>query len=352
MRSLSRFKAGLFATALVTGSLIASAQAPVAQPAGPAPGPPPAAAPAGPPPRAAADPRVQQRTYVFKDTNEEIPYGVFVSSKVSKDKKNPLIVALHGLGGDQNTMLRGAALDLAEAGGYILVGPMGYNSSGWYGAPSTMAGGTGGATGGVAMGGPRGGARPGGPPGGPPGAGPARGPGAGPGAGRGPGPGGPGGPPGAARPPPTTLGVPNEVSQRSEKDVMTVLEMIRQEFNVDENRMYIMGHSMGGAGAIYLGVKHASLWAGIGAIAPAHAPAGIYAQNYDLTPAKHIPMIIVQGDMDPLVPFAGVRDWIEKMKELNITHQYIEIAGGDHGNVLNNVPDIFAFFAKHSKAAR
>jgi poly(3-hydroxybutyrate) depolymerase len=354
MRSLSVMKAGLF-TALVAGSLIASAQVPVAQP----PGQPPAAAPAGPPPRAAADPRVQQRTYTFKDTNEEIPYAVFVSSKVSRDKKNPLIVALHGLGGDQNTMLRGSALQLAEEGGYILVGPMGYNSSGWYGAPAAMAGGTGGAGGGVGMGGPRGAGpgagRPGGPPGGgPPGAGPAAGPGAGPGAIRGPGPGGgPGGPPGAVRPPPTTLGTPNEVSQRSEKDVLTVLDMIKKEFNVDENRTYLMGHSMGGAGSIYLGVKHASVWAGIGAIAPAHAPAGIYPQNYDLTPAKNIPMIIVQGDMDTLVPVAGVRQWIDKMKELEITHQYIEVAGGDHGNVLTTgVPDIFAFFAKHSKASR
>jgi predicted esterase len=117
--------------------------------------------------------------------------------------------------------------------------------------------------------------------------------------------------------------------------------------------MYIMGHSMGGAGAIYLGVKHASLWAGIGAIAPAHAPAGITAANYSLEPAKQIPLIIVQGDADPLVPYAGVREWIAKAKDLGITHQYIEIAGGDHGSVLTTgVPDIFAFFGKHSRGRR
>jgi predicted peptidase len=131
---------------------------------------------------------------------------------------------------------------------------------------------------------------------------------------------------------------------------MTVLDMIRKEFNVDANRIYIMGHSMGGAGAIYLGVKHASIWAGIGAIAPAHAPAGIFAQNYSLAPAKNIPMIIVQGDQDPLVPVAGVRQWVDQMKELNITHQYIEMAGGDHGSVLTTgVPDVIGFFNKHSK---
>jgi poly(3-hydroxybutyrate) depolymerase len=297
--------------------------------------------------RGAVDPRVQQRTYIFKDTNEELPYAVFVSSKVSKDKKNPLIVALHGLGGDQNTMMRGNALQLAEEGGYIMVGPMGYNSSGWYGAPSAMAAGTGGAGGGVGFGGGRGG----------PGAGAGRGgaPGAGPGAGAGRGA-GPGGGPGAGAgrgAGPATLGTPNETSQRSEKDVMNVLDMIKKEFNVDENRTYLMGHSMGGAGAIYLGVKYASIWAAVGAEAPATAPAGITPDNFSLEPAKNVPMIIVQGDMDTLVPVAGARRWIEKMKELKMTHEYVEVAGGDHGSVLTTgAADIFAFFGKHTKVSR
>jgi len=46
---------------------------------------------------------------------------------------------------------------------------------------------------------------------------------------------------------------------------MNVLDMIRKEFNIDENRTYLMGHSMGGAGSIYLGVKYASIWAAVGA---------------------------------------------------------------------------------------
>lgn len=353
MGSLSTWKSGLV-TALAAASLIASAHAQAPQPAG---GPPAAGAPARagqPGGRAAIDPRVQQRTYTFQDTGEELPYAVFVSSKVTKDKKAPLIVALHGLGGDQNTMLRGNALQLAEEGGYILVGPMGYNSSGWYGAPSPMAAGTGGAGGGVGMGGPRRGGGPGGGP--PPGAAPGGAPGAGPGAGPprgamppGAGPGaGPGRGGGAA---PTTLAASNETSQKSEKDVMTVFDMIRKEFNVDENRTYIMGHSMGGAGAIYLGVKHASNWAAIGAIAPATQPAGINPVNYSLAPAKGIPMIVVQGDMDPLVPhLTSTRPWIEQMKELGITHKYIEEVGGDHGTVITSgVPEIFAFFAQHSR---
>ena len=42
-------------------------------------------------------------------------------------------------------------------------------------------------------------------------------------------------------------------------------------------------------------------------------------------------MIIVQGDMDTLVPVAGTRLWIEKMKDMKMTYEYVEVAGGDHG---------------------
>lgn len=49
-----------------------------------------AQAPAGGAPKAgpakAPDPRVQQRKYHFADTNEELPYALFVFSKVTRDK--------------------------------------------------------------------------------------------------------------------------------------------------------------------------------------------------------------------------------------------------------------------------
>jgi len=333
MTSLSGRKTALLA-ALAAGFLIVSTHVQLAQQ--PAPG---AAAASGQRGgRGAVDPRVQQRSYVFADTGEKLNYAVFVSSKVSKDKKNPLIVALHGLGGDQNTMMRANALQLAEEGGYIMVGPMGYNSGGWYGAPARF--GTGGGRGAPGNGAPRG--ANGAPPAGAPPAGARQG-------------GAPGGRAGfgAITAGGTALTDPEKLHAASEKDVMNVLDMIRKEFNVDENRTYLMGHSMGGAGSIYLGVKYASIWAAVGAEAPATAPAGLTPDNYSLEPAKNIPMIIVQGDMDTLVPVAGTRLWVEKMKELKMTYQYVEVPGGDHGSVLTSgAPDIFAFFAKHTKTSR
>jgi predicted peptidase len=188
--------------------------------------------------RGPVDQRVQQLTYAFADTGEQMPYALFVSSKVTKDKKNPLIISLHGLNGDQNTMVRERlrSVDLAEEGGYILVAPMGYNSAGWYGIPPGPA---------------RGGANP---------AGAAQR-----GTGNGAGARGRGGVVAGG----TAITDAGKVREASEKDVMTVLGMIRKEFNVDERRIYLMGHSMGGAGTYYLGSKHPEIWAALAPIAPA-----------------------------------------------------------------------------------
>lgn len=321
------FKVGLIA-GLVLSFEIAWSQVQLAQQPGPAT----AAgqqAPRGGGQRGRVDPRVQQRVYVFKDTNEFLPYAVFVSSKVRKDKKSPLIVALHGLGGDQNTMVRESyrAVELAEQGGYILVAPMGYNSGGWYGIP---------------VGAPRGNrgapnaANPAAPPRGN-GANPPAAP-RGDGAGRGANP--------AATAGGTAVTDAAKVRDVSEKDTLNVLEMMRKEFNIDEHRTYLMGHSMGGAGTLYLGVKYPSNWAAIAAIAPA-----AFGLNPDsLASIKDMPVIIVQGDADTAVPVANTRRWADKLKELNMTHEYHEIPGGDHGSVIaTGMPDIFAFFSKHTR---
>ena len=71
----------------------------------------------------AQDPRAQTRMYHFEDTNEDLPYSLYVSSKVKKDQKIPLVVTLHGLGAPQTIMMGKTAIDLAEEAGYILVAP-------------------------------------------------------------------------------------------------------------------------------------------------------------------------------------------------------------------------------------
>jgi poly(3-hydroxybutyrate) depolymerase len=270
------------------------------------------AAPVNRPP----DPRVQQRKYHFADTNEDLPYALFVSSKVTKAKKAPLIVALHGVFGDGNSLLRGNTLDLAEEGGYIVVGPMGYNPQGWYGSPVIVMG--------------RGG----------------------PGRGRGPGAGAPGGPnrggpgPGAGRAP--QIPDPPNLAELSEKDVMNVLAIVRAEFNVDEKRTYLMGHSMGGAGALFLGPKYVDQWAAVASM----APAAFLMKPESLAPVKDkMPLFLAHGDADTVVPTDVGRRWAKEATELQMKDfEYLELPGADHGTVIaQSMPDIFKFFSEHTR---
>src|SRR5688500_4982435 len=310
-----------------------SAQQPAApaaqQPAAPAvPGAPAVQVPGrgrGPQP---VDPRVQIRTHHFAETNEDIPYALFVSSKVRKEQKAPMIVTLHGLGGTHATTMTPHAIDLAQGGAYIRRAPTGYNPRGGFGAPAPEG----------RRGAPPANAAPN-----------AAAPNA-----AAPNPAAPTPPAAAAQgrrgAPPAGLGNgandPPNLRQLSEKETLQVIDLVRKEFTVDDARTYLMGHSMGGAGTLYLGITYPQRWAAVAAI----APAAFSVDKEGLARIPKMPVMIVHGDMDTVVPTSVGRAWVEAMKSLQMNYQYIEVPGGDHGSVISShQSDIFAFFAKHSR---
>jgi predicted peptidase len=226
--------------------------------------------------------KILKRTYFFKEAGKDMEYALFVPKGYDGKKATPLVVALHGLYATPQIQIRYPGLtDQAQKHGYIVVAPMGYNTKGWYGS--------------FGMKSPK--------------------------------------------------WQPENLGELSEKDVMNVLELIRKEFVIDPDRIYLMGHSMGGGGTWHLGLKYPDLWAALGPIAPA-----IFSSPNELTKIKHLPVILVQGDKDKLVPVATARKWAAKMKELGMTHQYIEVKDGDHiFPAFQKLPEIFDFFDKHPK---
>ena len=287
--------------ALLAASTLASAQN----------GPPPQVLPEGIRGGSEIEPErgVEIRHYTFKPTGEQLPYAVYVSSKVRKDQKAPLIVALRGFTGTTLTLVRGTAVDLAEQGGYILVGVIGYNNRAGYGGPPP-------------------------PPPAPPGAAPPP-PSAGPPA-----------PPMPRTLPPLVGGSAEtdaaKVNAYSEQDVMNVLALVRQEFNIDDRRIYLMGHSQGGGGARHLAEKYSDIWAGVALLAPA-------LFNVQLTPESkitHVPLLLAVGDQDSLLP--SVHAFSMRLDELHVAHEYLEMPGINHGTVImSSMPAVFRFFGKH-----
>lgn len=225
---------------------------------------------------------ILKRNYFYKEAGKDMEYALFVPNGYDGKKPFPLIVALHGLMATPQIMIRYPGFtDLAQKHGYIIVAPMGYNVVGWYGSKGMK----------------------------------------------------------------SPKSNPENLGELSEKDVMNVLELTRKELNIDPNRTYLMGHSMGGGGTWHIGLKYPEHWAALAPIAPA-----IYRSPDELTKIKHLPVILVQGEKDSLVPVKMARNWAAKMKELGMTHEYIEVKGGDHiFPAFQKLPEVFAFFNKHTK---
>src|SRR6185295_14026528 len=145
-----------------------------------------------------------KRHYPLDAANEIIPYRMYVPTAYNGGKAFPLIVALHGLGGTEDSFFDGYDKQLpplAEQHGYIVAAPLGYRVDGSYGW-------------------------------------------------------------GVGAPPAD----PNvrRTQELSEQDVMQVLQRVRQQYKIDESRIYLMGHSMGGIGTWKVAPKHPDVWAALG----------------------------------------------------------------------------------------
>ena len=130
---------------------------------------------------------------------------------------------------------------------------------------------------------------------------------------------------------------PQNLGELSEMDVLNVLGIVKNDFSIDEDRVYLMGHAMGGGGTLHLGVTHPSIWAGLAALGPSY-----YADPTVLSAAKHIPTIIVAGDDDEHLPIKDVRKLVTQLEHLETKHRYVEIEDGDHYHSMAENPEMIA----------
>ena len=226
------------------------------------------------------DPRVQHLSYVFEETGETIPYALFIPSAYDVEIKTPLLVSLHGLTRTHDWLMGyEGLLDHADELNFIVVTPLGYTRQGWYGSWSRGTDGR-------------------------------------------------------------SLEVEGAYSQR---DVMNVVELVKEAYSIDPERVYLWGHSMGGAGTYHLAMEYPDMWAATAVVAPA-APQ--VRKPSDLRLIQHLPMLVLQGTKDRLVH--STRVWVEEMRRLNMNVEYDEMVGEDHSLFISknkkNVRRLLDFF--------
>jgi predicted esterase len=133
----------------------------------------------------------------------------------------------------------------------------------------------------------------------------------------------------------------------AEKDVMDVLADVKKRFNIDEDRTYLTGLSMGGGGTLWIGLTRPDIWAALAPVCPA-PPQG----TDDLaTNGLNLPFYFFHGDADQAVPVTVSRDWTKKLKDMGASVEYSEYPGVNHNSWENAYADasIFDWFAKFKR---
>ena len=245
------------------------------------------------PPLTASQQRILECTYHLPEANADIPYTLFVPSAYDPKKPAPLIVDLHGLNiTPLQQILFDGTTDFAERYGFIVLAPMGFDLSSWWGSR-------------------------------------------------------------AGKPVATSAMKPGSdvhysSSELAEIDAMAVLKLIREKYAIDRDRIYLMGHSMGGAGTYYLGGKYNEIWAGLAVISGAGGIADGAAERY-----KSLPTLIMHGGKDSIVPVATSHRAVAALQSVGAPHLYLEFPDKDHEFWIRRgaaqMEKVFLFFSLVSK---
>ncbi len=229
-----------------------------------------------------------------------MPYRIYVPTTWDGKKSLPIVLFLHGAGANESTYLDiagGLLRQLAEKHGYIVVSPLGFTPLGAYGNPLRL---------------------------------PAVF--------------------GQSATAATQRAAITPERQReldlSELEVITVLEIVTEEYRADRSRTFLAGHSMGSGGVWHLAARYPERWR---AIAPMSGPF-VDKEIYPFERIRNLPMFITEGT-GATPSLAGSRALVKFMRAGHFDFDYLEV-DGDHGGMVPMVwPAIFDFFDRVSARA-
>ncbi len=242
----------------------------------------------------------QQRQYTFAPTGQQLPYRIYVPKSWDGKSALPIVLFLHGAGANERTYLDqadGIVRTLAERHGYIVVSPLGFTPMGAFGSPLRL---------------------------------------------------------------PAVFGQSQIAAEQraavtparrrelalSELDVITVLDIVTEEYGADRSRTFLAGHSMGSGGAWHLAVRYPERWR---AVAPMSGPF-IDAETYPFDLIRKLPLLVTEGTAaEPSL--AGSRALAQFLREGKFQFEYVEV-DGNHGSMVPMVwPRVFEFFDAVSRGS-
>lgn len=107
-------------------------------------------------------------------------------------------------------------------------------------------------------------------------------------------------------------------------DVIEMIEELGEALPIDEDRIYILGYSMGGYGVWSLLGKEPDLFAAAVPIAGGGNPS-------DAREMKNVPIWAFHGDKDDVVKVEETRKMVEALEKARANYKYTEFPGAGHG---------------------
>jgi len=163
-------------------------------------------------------------------------------------------------------------------------------------------------------------------------------------------------------------------------DALEVLKQIKEHYPIDENRIHLTGHSMGGHGVWHVGLTHPDLFASASPGAgwtnhELYVPwtwqkSAIYAEPWQLEirnqalrtdnqlarveNASNLPIYILQGGADDNVPAFQARLYAKRLNRLGFDYHYEEVPEKPHwwsdsGIACVNWPRMMEFMQKQAR---
>jgi predicted esterase len=130
-----------------------------------------------------------------------------------------------------------------------------------------------------------------------------------------------------------------------ENAVLCVLADVKKRFRVDEDRIYLTGHSMGGTGSADLALHHPGLFATVAPLSAARSIRWVAAN------AGHIPFWWIGGGSDQEYYKMGVAVGVERMKRLGCPVRFTELEGEGHYGTAKNFARVVEWLLQQRRIA-
>lgn len=133
-------------------------------------------------------------------------------------------------------------------------------------------------------------------------------------------------------------------NEEAEKLVLSVLDQVKHEYHVDTNRIYITGFSSGGHGTWYIAIRYHWLFAAANPIA-GECPIPSLLVNL-----IHVPVYVIHGAKDMVIPVEAARDAHSKLEKLGYRSIYKEMPELKHRFPATQINEVLDWFRTNTRS--